>query len=277
MGFRIKTNTTSIAAQRALKQANRDQESNLGKMAAGTRIVRSSDDAAGLAISNKLDGHIRSIKQANRNTNDGISMIQVAEGGLNEQSNILVRLRELAIQSSSDTISNTEREFTDMEYQNLKLEMQRIAEVTEFNGTKLLDGQGEPLEFQIGINNDGFQDRIIYDRVNQNAQIENLGIAELEISTKEGAQSSLMSIDDAITTLSKERATLGALQNRLVSTSRNLEIAEENLSGANSRIKDLDYASATAENASNNIMNQANTMVLGQANQFGSNALRLIG
>jgi flagellin len=277
MGFRIKTNTSAIAAQRALKQANRDQESNLGKMAAGTRIVKSSDDAAGLAISNKLDGHIRSIKQANRNTNDGISMIQVAEGGLNEQSSILVRLRELAIQSSSDTISNTEREFTDMEYQNLKLEMQRIAEVTEFNGTKLLDGQGEPLEFQIGINNDGFQDRIIYDRVNQNAQIENLGIAELEISTKEGAQSSLMSIDDAITTLSKERATLGALQNRLVSTSRNLEIAEENLSGANSRIKDLDYASATAENASNNIMNQANTMVLGQANQLGSNALRLIG
>jgi flagellin len=277
MGFRIKTNTSSIAAQRALKEANRTQEMNLSKMAAGTRIVRSSDDAAGLAISNKLTGHIRSLKQANRNTNDGISMIQVAEGGLNEQSSILVRLRELAIQSSSDTVSDTERSFTDMEYQNLKLEMQRIAEVTEFNGTKLLDGQGGPLEFQIGINNDGFQDRIIYDRANQNAQIENLGISELEIGTKEGAQSSLKSIDDAITVLSKERATLGALQNRLVSTSRNLEIAEENLSGANSRIKDLDYAEATAQNASNNILNQANTAVLGQANQMGSNALRLIG
>jgi flagellin len=277
MGFRVKTNTSSIAAQRALSNNNRDAEKSLSKLAAGSRIVSSADDAAGLAISNKLDGHIRSIKQSNRNANDGISMIQVAEGGLNEQASILVRLRELAIQASSDTVSDTERSFTDMEYQNLKLEMQRVAEVTEFNGIKLLDGQGEELDFQIGINNNQFQDRITYDRSAQNANIEFLGISELTVASKEGAQGSLEKIDNAITTMAKERASLGALQNRLMSTSNNLEIAEEGLTSANSRIKDLDYASETAVNARNNILNQAGTMVLAQANQSGSNALRLIG
>jgi flagellin len=204
-------------------------------------------------------------------------MIQTAEGGLDEVSGILTRLRELSIQSASDTVGDTERGFSDMEYQNLKKEVERISQVTEFNGTKLLNGEGGKLDFQIGINNDDFQDRISYDTSFQNASIGSLGIDEIGVSSKGGAQSSLESLDKAIETVSGQRANLGALQNRMVSTSRNLETSIENLSAANSRIRDVDYAQVSAENAKNNILNQAGTAVLGQANASGQAALRLIG
>ena len=140
MGFRINTNVSSIAAQRSLSRSNRESESTLAKMSSGTRITKAADDAAGLAISEKLKARIKSNSQANRNANDGISMVQTAEGGLDEVSNILTRLRELSIQSASDTVGDVERGFTDMEYQNLKQEVERIAQVTEFNGIKLLSG-----------------------------------------------------------------------------------------------------------------------------------------
>jgi flagellin len=153
MGLRINTNVTSLAAQRTLSANNTEQASTLGKLSSGTRIVKSADDAAGLAISEKLKAQIRGVNQAERNANDGISMIQTAEGGLNETSNILVRLRELAVQSSSDTVGDTERKYTDLEYQNLKQEMERISQVTEFNGKKLLNGSGDKFDFQVGINN----------------------------------------------------------------------------------------------------------------------------
>ena len=277
MGFRINTNVSSIAAQRSLGKTTRSQESTLAKMASGSRINKSADDAAGLAISEKLKSQIRSSAQANRNTNDGISMIQTAEGGLDEVSTILTRLRELSIQSASDTVGDTERSFTDLEYQNLKQEVERISQVTEFNGTKLLDGQGGKLDFQIGVNNDEFQDRISYDTAEQNASISNLGIDDISVATKDGAQSSLASLDSAIEAVSGQRANLGALQNRMMSTSRNLETSIENLSAANSRIRDVDYAKVSAENARNNILSQAGTSVLGQANASGQAALRLIG
>lgn len=276
MGFRINTNVSSIAAQRSLSKSNRESESTLAKMSSGTRITRSADDAAGLAISEKLKAQIKSNAQANRNANDGISMVQTAEGGLDEVSNILTRLRELSIQAASDTVGNTERSFTDMEYQNLKQEVQRIAEVTEFNGTKLLSGEGEPLDFQIGANNDQFQDRISYDTSAQNAKLASLGIDTIGVNSKEGAQNSLDTIDTAIEKVSGQRAALGAIQNRLISTSNNLQITNENLSAANSRIRDVDYASVSADNARNNILNQAGTSVLAQANAQGQNALRLI-
>ena len=153
MGLRINTNVTSLAAQRTLSANNAEQASTLGKLSSGTRIVKSADDAAGLAISEKLKAQIRGVNQAERNANDGISMIQTAEGGLNETSNILVRLRELAVQSSSDTVGDQERKYTDLEYQNLKQEMERISQVTEFNGKKLLNGSGDKFDFQVGINN----------------------------------------------------------------------------------------------------------------------------
>jgi flagellin len=277
MGFRINTNVSSIAAQRALNVTNKAGADNLAKMSSGTRIVKASDDAAGLAISEKLKSNVRSLNQANRNANDGISMVQVAEGGLNETQNILTRLRELAIQSSSDTVGDAERGFSDLEYQSLKKEIQRISEVTEFNGMNLLNGQGEKLDFQIGVNNNDFQDRISYDRTMTNSSLEGLGIDALSVGNKEGAQTSLASIDAAIEKVSGQRAALGAIQNRLTSTSNNLQITSENLSAANSRIRDVDYAEATAFNAKTNILNSAGTSVLAQANTAGQNALKLIG
>ena len=277
MGFRINTNVPSIAAQNSLSKTNRSAESTLSKMSSGSRITKAADDAAGLAISEKLEATVRSNQQANRNANDGIWMVQTAEGGLDEISNMLTRLRELSIQAASDTVGDTERSFTDMEYQNLKQEIERISQVTEFNGTKLLAGQGDKLDFQIGVNNDDFQDRISYDVANTNASIDSLGISDITVSNKDGAQTALATIDKAIETVSGQRAGLGAIQNRLISTSNNLQITNENLSAANSRIRDVDYAQVSAENAKNNILSQAGTSVLAQANAQGQNALRLIG
>jgi len=277
MGFRINTNVSSIAAQRSLSVNNRKSQDTLAKLSSGSRITKASDDAAGLAISEKLKANIRSNSQANRNANDGISMVQTAEGGLDEISSMLTRLRELSIQSASDTVGDTERSFTNMEYQNLKQEIERISQVTEFNGQKLLNGQGEKLDFQIGVNNDDFQDRISYDVQMTNSSIASLGVDEITVASKEGAQGALKTIDGAIEKVSGQRAALGAIQNRLISTSNNLQITNENLSAANSRIRDVDYASASADNARNNILNQAGTAVLAQANQSGQNALRLIG
>lgn len=276
MGFRINTNVASIAAQRSLKANNREGQNNLNKMSSGTRITRAADDAAGLAISEKLKAQMRSNAQADRNANDSISLVQTAEGGLDEISNMLTRLRELSIQAASDTVGDTERSFTDMEYQALKQEIERISQVTEFNGTKLLNGEGQVLDFQIGINNDAFQDRISYDSASQNARLEGLGITEIGVSNKEGAQQSLAAIDKAIETVSGQRASLGAIQNRLISTSNNLQITSENLAAANSRIRDVDYAVVAAENARNNVLTQAGTSVLAQANAQGQNALRLL-
>jgi flagellin len=277
MGFRINTNVASLSAQRSLGVNNRESENNLAKLSSGSRITKAADDAAGLAISEKMKANIRSMKQADRNANDGISMIQTAEGALNETSSILTRMRELAIQTASDTVGDTERNMTNMEYQNLKQELDRISQVTEFNGQKLLDGNGKKYEFQIGVNNNDFQDRIGYDSSQVNSRIDSLGVSELDVSTKDGSQASLSSVDQAIEKVSGFRAFLGAIQNRLISTSNNLQVNTENLSQANSRIRDVDYADATAQQAKNSILSSAGTSVLAQANMNGQNALKLIG
>jgi flagellin len=277
MGFRINTNIASISAQRSLGVSNRESEGVLSKLSSGTRITKASDDAAGLAISEKMKANIRSMKQADRNANDGISMVQTAEGGLNEVSSILTRMRELAMQTSSDTVGDVERGMTNLEYQNLKLELERISQVTEFNGKKLLNGEGDMYDFQIGVNNNSFEDRISYNAGEANSRLENLGVAELDVGTKEGSQESLASLDSAIEKVSGQRAYLGAIQNRLTSTSNNLQISTENLSAANSRIRDLDYADATAQKAKIDILNAAGTSVLAQANMNSQNALKLIG
>lgn len=277
MGFRINTNVTSLAAQRTLSQNNIGMEESLGKLSSGTRITKSADDAAGLAISEKLKSFMRGTKQAERNAGDGISMIQIAEGGLNEVSNILTRLRELSVQAASDTIGDAERKFTDLEYQNLKQEVQRISQVTEFNGKKLLNGSGDKYDFQIGINNDEFQDRISYNAQLTNSTLESLGIDGLNVSGKEGARESLASLDTAIQNIAGQRAELGAVQNRLSSTIQNLQVSNENLSAANSRIRDTDYAEETAKRSKLNILQNAGTAVLAQANAQGSSALKLLG
>lgn len=276
MGLRINTNVSSLAAQRSLGVNKFNTDNNLRKLASGERITRSSDDAAGLAISEKLKGHIRGMRQAKRNADDGISLIQTAEGGLSEISSIIVRLRELAVQAASDTVGDTERGFSDIEFQQLKDEINRISKGLEFNGRKLLDGTGGIVDVQVGIHNDPFQDRITYDSTSTDSTLESLAIMGETISHKEGAQLSLAKLDQALTRVSGVRANLGALQNRLQSTVNNLAIADENLSAANSRIRDVDVAAETAELAKNNILNQASVSVLAQANNAPQFALKLL-
>lgn len=277
MGFRINTNVSSMQAQTSLNKVNKESQDSFAKLSSGSRITKSADDAAGLAISEKLKAEIRSAKQADRNANDAISMVQVAEGGLNETSNILTRMRELAIQTASDTVGDAERGMSNLEYQQLKTEMDRISQVTEFNGKKLLNGEGQKYEFQVGTKGDEFMDRIGFDASQVDATNESLGVSSLDISTKAGSQESLANLDAAIEKVSGQRAVLGSLQNRLTSTSNNLQVYTENMSAANSRIRDVDYADETAKQARNQIITAAGTSVLAQANVSGQNALKLIG
>jgi len=277
MGLRISTNVQSLTAQKHLSQANEAQKSSLEKMSSGSRINKAADDAAGLAISEKMKAQIRSVRQDVRNANDGISMIQTAEGGMNEIGNILTRFRELAIQSSSDTIGDTERGFIDKEVQQMKQEVGRIANSTEFNGKKLLNGEQAGLDIQVGLNNNASQDRFTFDTAKANVSLDSLGLGELSVAGKESARGSLDKIDNAIKNLSENRAEIGALQNRLQSSINSLNTYSENLSASNSRIRDTDVASESAEMAKSGILAQAGVSVLSQANQNNQMALKLIG
>lgn len=277
MGFRINTNVASLQTQNSLNKVNRESQESFSKLSSGSRITKAADDAAGLGISEKLKAEIRSTQQANRNANDGISMVQVAEGGLNETSNILVRMRELSIQSASDTVGDSERGMANLEYQALKSEMERISQVTEFNGKKLLNGDADTYEFQIGTTGLEADSRIGFAASQLDSGLESLGVGSVEIGSKEGAQDSLSYLDSAIEKVSSQRAILGSLQNRLVSTSNNLQTSAENLSAANSRIRDVDYAEETAKQTRNQILSSAGTSVLAQANMSTQSALKLIG
>ena len=276
MGFRINTNLPSLAAQRALEQTNMRLNSSLRKLSSGFRITRSGDDAAGLAISEQLKSSIRSVRQAKRNANDSISFIQIGEGGLMEISNMLIRLRELAMQASSDTIGNTERSFANIEFRNLKQEIDRIAKSTEFNGVKLLDGKGGQFEFQIGIRNNPKLDRFIFNANEADATIKSLKIEKETIRSKGNARQVLTKLDNALVRVNGMRANFGALQSRLISTIHNLAITDENLSAAKSRIVDVDLASESAELAKNTILQRAGVSVLSQANLIPQVALKLI-
>lgn len=276
MGLRINTNVPSLTAQRSLSVTTGRLNDNLRKMSSGERITRAGDDAAGLAISENLRAEIRSVRQARRNAGDAISLIQTAEGGLNEVSNIIIRLRELSVQAASDTVGDTERGFSDIEFQQLKDEIDRIARGASFNGTKLLDGTGGQLEFQIGTKNDPVLDRIRYDGTEADATLAALGLTAESVATKQGAQSALKKLDDSLVQINGVRSDLGATQNRLSSAINTLGINDENLSAAKSRIRDVDVASETADMARNNILVQSGAAVLSQANQFPNVALKLI-
>lgn len=289
MGLRIATNVTALKGQRNLASAQDKQADHLEKLSSGSRINRAGDDAAGLAISEKLKASIRGLNQAKRNANDGISFIQTAEGGMNEVSNILVRMRELSVQSASDTIGAEEREYTNFEFQALSQEIDRIAQVTEFNGAKLLNGkgnggstaegeEGQPttFDFQVGIHNNPTQDRLQYNPQDTDVTVNKLGLMNASVNTKEAAQANLDKLDSALATVNKNRAGLGALQNRLQSTIRNLGIQSESLNEANSRIRDADFAQETSELTKASILNEAGTAVLSQANSRQMNALKLL-
>jgi len=277
MGLRINTNVQSMIAQRNLGNAGLKQASSLEKISSGTRIARAADDSAGLSIASKMAADIRSLRQDNRNANDGISMVQVAEGGMNEVGSILTRFRELSIQAASDTIGDRERGFINKEMLQLRGEIDRISQTTEFNGRRLLAGQGDPLEIQVGLHNSPEQDRFHFDVRKLNITTEGLGVADVNTETKEAAQANLSKIDSAITRLSENRSEVGALQNRLASTVVNLGIYEENLTAAKSRIYDVDVASESAEMTKANILSQAGTAVLSQANNNATGALKLLG
>lgn len=277
MGMRISTNVAAINSQRNLIGSQRVMSKSMSQLASGSRINIAADDAAGLAISEKFKAGIRSTRQANRNANDGISLVQTAEGGLNEISNIVIRLRELGIQSSSDTVGDTERGFIDKEVSQMKSEIQRIASVTTWGSQKLLDGSTPDYDFQIGIFNDKETNQISFKSSDLVATLDTLGLSEMNFSTKEGSQEAISALDGALTTVNGYRANLGALQNRLTSTVDNLSVMEENMSAANSRIRDTDVAMASSEMTRNNILLQAGTATLAQANQTSQLALKLIG
>jgi len=203
-------------------------------------------------------------------------MVQTAEGGLNEIGNIIVRMRELGIQAASDTVGDNERGFIDKEIQQVKNELQRIAEVTTWGKTKLLDGSAGQFDFQVGIYNDEFEDRISFDSGKTNATLDNLDLADLDYTSKGGAQTALAKLDSAQNMVNSYRSDLGALQNRLTSTVNNLQIYEESMSAANSRIRDTDVAEAASEQTRNSILLQASTSALAQANQSTAGALQLL-
>jgi len=257
--------------------AQKDIQKSFAQLSSGSRITKAADDAAGLSISEGLKANGRSIQQAVRNSNDGISMVQVAEGGLNEISNIMTRLRELGIQAASDTVGEKERGFINNEVVQLVSEADRISKTTRFGGVNLIDGTGVKFDFQVGVNNDEKLDRISYNAEYTNATVESLGIADLDFSTKEGAQSALSTIDEAQVRTNGFRSDLGALQNRLSSTVDNLSVNYENIMAANSRIRDTDVAAASAELTRNNILLNASVSTLAQANSAPQMALKLIG
>ncbi len=276
MGLRVTTNLASISAQRTMASSQREIQKSFTQLSSGSRITKAADDAAGLSISETLKSTIRGYGQAQRNANDGISMVQVSEGGLGEISNILTRLRELGVQAASDTVGDVERGFVDKEVQQLKNEMQRIAMTTRWGSQNLLDGSGSEYGFQVDIGNDDFNDRISFDASQQDATINTLGVDGFDFSTKDGARDALEVLETAQRQVNGYRANLGAIQNRLISTTENLGVAIENFSAANSRVRDADIAQSSAEASRNNILLNASVGVLAQANAQPASALRLL-
>lgn len=276
MGMRITTNVAAINTQRQLVNSQLNIQNSMQKLSSGYRINKSADDAAGLAISENMKAQLRSLAQAKRNANDGISLAQTAEGSLAEITNITTRIRELAVQASSDTVGDRERTFIDLEVQQLKEEINRIASISSWNSVPLLDGTTPLFDIQVGSNNTG-DDRIVFDASQNIATLEGLGLAEMNFTSKEGARESIGMLDSATDQVNGMRANIGAIQNRLQSAVDTLAISEENLAAANSRIRDTDIAAVSSEMARNNVMLQAGTATLAQANQASMLAIKLIG
>ncbi|OFZ14298.1 MAG: flagellin [Bdellovibrionales bacterium GWA2_49_15] len=276
MGLRIATNIASIAVQKHIKDVSASSDKELERLSSGKRITKAGDDAAGLAIAKNLEAQTRSLNQASRNANDGVSMVQTAEGSLNEISNILVRLRELSIQSASDTVGESERGMLNLEYQELSKEVDRISASTEFNGVHLLDGQGKGvLDFHVGSKG-GDQNIIKYDSGQTNASASSIGISGTDVTSKSSALSSVSAIDGAINAVSGQRASLGAIQNRLQHSASTLDVQSVNQEHARSVIEDTDIANSAAQLASSTIVKSAGIAALAQANMIPNSALKLI-
>jgi flagellin len=276
MSMSIRTNISSLNAQRNLYSTQSAMESSLSKLSSGFRITKAGDDAAGLGISTKLESQIRSYSQAVRNANDGISVIQSTEAALNEDANILTRLRELAMQSASDGVGNSERAYIQKESTALVAELERISQVTEYNGTKLLNTTAATLDFQVGIYSTA-NDAITFNTLNATTGASGLNVSGISLTAKASALAALASIDSALASVSDARSTLGANGNRFNSAIANIQSFAESLSAANSRIKDVDVAEETSKMSRSQILLQAGVSVLAQANQMPQMALKLLG
>lgn len=278
MGLRIRTNIASVAVQKHLRQADEKSSDSYEKLASGKSITKSADDAAGLGIAKKMEAEVRGYRMAQRNAGNAISLVQVAEGGLDETSNIMTRLRELSIQASSDTVGETERGYLNLEYEHLLQEADRISKTTTFSGSQLLTGNTEngKMDFHVGAYA-GEDNKISFDASNTDATIEGLGVAGTNILNKESAQDNLEKIDNAITRIAGFRANFGSMQSRLQTTVKNLDTAVLNTDAARSRIEDVDIAAETAKLAATNVMKNAGIMTLAQARELPNASVRLIG
>ena len=270
MGLRVNSNLYSQNAQRNLSNVSSRLGGNFARLSSGLRIAAAADDAAGLGISERMRAQVRSLNQAGRNANDGISLVQTAEGTINELNGNLVRMRELAIQAANGTLNTGDRAVIDSEFQALVAEIDRVANQATFNGIALFDGSTTTLTFQVGVESGETID----------VTLEDLSAATLGITTdvtdQTNASAALDLIDDAIDTVSSLRGNLGAAQNRLGSTVRSIANAAENLTGAESRIRDVDVAAETADLTRNSILQQAAVSVLAQANTQPQIALALL-
>lgn len=267
----INTNVGAMNAHRNLTSNNNAMNKTMEKLSSGYRINRAADDAAGLAISEKMRFQINGMSQAQRNAQDGVSLIQTAEGALTETHAMLQRLNTLANQSANGTYSDEDRAKLQLEVSQLLSEISNIGAGTKFNGISLLNSAGT-ITFQTGVNND---DTISVDTTDMKATA--LGISAIDISTSAGASSAIALIETAIETVSEQRATFGAVQNRLEHTINNLGVNKENLSAAHSRIRDADMASEMTSFTKNQILVQAGTSMLAQANSVPQNVLKLLG
>lgn len=304
MGVRVKTNVESLIAQKKLGESRKEVSSSIERLASGLRINKSADDAAGLAVSERIRARLSSMDVAKRNANDGISYIQVAEGGLNEVTNIMLRMRQLGSQAASDTIGNTERGYLDKEFQQLREEVGRIVKTTEFNGRRVLEaGESSAMRIFVGSSNRGdingsapdidaetdpdiismnlddlgklneALDKVINNGLSVVPGDSDGGAADLG---PDGTDALFNVIDTAVNEVASYRASLGAVQSRLDSAVKNIDVTNENLNAANSRIRDVDFASETARFTQNKILEQAGASVLAHANSQPEIVLQLL-
>ncbi len=278
MGLRINTNVPALVAQKNLGNTRGGLDRNLERLSSGLKINHAGDDAAGLAVSEILRAQIRGVNQAQRNAQDGVSVVQIAEGALGEISNILIRMRELGVQAASDTVGPSERKFLNIEFNQLLEEVDRISNSTEFNHVPLLSGTELSFDIQVGDRNNPTTDRIrLFQDNGSDVNITSLGINLASVGDKLSAQNSLGSIDSALNSVTAIRAQFGAMQNRLQSIITNLMTSKENFSAAESRIRDTDMAEEVSSLTKNQILMQAGVSVLTQANSANKTALALLG
>lgn len=275
MGLRVTTNMASISAQRSLSMQSKKQEHASQALASGNRIVRAADDAAGLAISEVMKSELRAAGQAKANAFNAVSAIQIGEGGLSEMSNIITRLRELGVQSASDTIGDKERGYLQLEAKSLGEELDRISKTTKFGDKNLLDGSNPIFDFHVGST--ASKENIITYKVDGNVTPSELSLDSVDVSSKDGARDLLGNTEKALEQVSRMRASFGAVQSRLESTATGLDVKIENLSAAKSRIADADVAKESSELASATMLQNASISVLAQANQQPYAAMKLLG